>query len=188
MGKKQVPKGWEWCSEQSARLECARQKAVFQPHHASPRWVRGSFKKQLDTVVSGALPRYTTLRNSHHPTSNEYSYMQINAQHPTIFSFAPRTLNGAGPGTQSELRDRKDVPRPFTKVPTAVGPCLGLKDNNSTSPEVSGSQTYQVWVSCCRIRFLCRGSSSLPLPPFPKSPVFLHQVLPGQEGVVRSAL
>lgn len=66
----------------------------------------------------------------------------------------------------------------------AVGSCLGQKDSNSTSPEVSGSQAYQVWVSCCRMWFLCRLSSSLPLPPFPKSPVFLHPVLPGQEGVV----
>lgn len=99
--------------------------------------------------------------------------MQTNAQHPTIFSFAPQTLDGTGPGTQSELRDRKNVPRPFTKVPTAVGPCLGLKDNNSTSPEVSGSQAYRVWVSCCRIRFLCRGSSPPPPPPaFPQVPSF----------------
>lgn len=110
---------------------------------ASLRGVRGPLKKQFDTVVSGAVPRYTHFA-SHHPTFNEYSHMQTNAQHPTIFSFAPQTLNGAGPGTQSELRDRKNVPRPFTKVPTAVGPWLGLKDNNSTSPEVSGSQANRV--------------------------------------------
>lgn len=92
---------------------------------ASLRGVRGPFKKQFDTVVSGAVPRYThfAIVTIPHPTNTHN--MQTNAQHPTIFSFAPLTLNGAGPGTQSELRDRKDVPRPFTKVPTAVGPGWG---------------------------------------------------------------
>lgn len=64
------------------------------------------------------------------------------------------------------------------------GTCLGLKDSNSTSREVSGSQAYQVWISCSRMWFLYRRRSSLPLPPFPKSPVFLHRVLLRQEGVV----
>lgn len=121
-------------------------------------------------MVSGALPRHTHLAIDTIPHLMNIRIHKCSEPPPPHLH---PILNRAGPGTQPKLQDRKVVPRPFAKVPTAVGPCLALKDRNSTSPEVSSSRAYQVWVSCCRMWFLgCRSSSLPPPPALPQVPGF----------------
>lgn len=141
------------------------------------RGLKKKKKKQLNTVVSGALPRYTHLAIAIIPHTTNIRTRQCSALHPKLST-------GQALGPSQSFRTENIFPGLLQKSPQLFGTCLGLKDSNSTSPEVSGSQAYQVWVSCCRMWFLYGRISSLPLPPFPKSPVFLHRVLLGQEGVV----
>lgn len=125
----------------------------------------------------------------HTPGSRHYP--TVNPMLSTLTSyFHPKPSTGQALEPSQSFRTENMFSGLLQKSPQLLVPCLGLKDSNSTPPEVSGSQAYQVWVNCPRW-FLYRRRSSpgppqhlAPAQPFSESQGFLHQLTPRKEGGV----